>query len=271
MYSGARVMAGRDGSSAFVKINTAKRKLLRGEPAFGYELGLGSPLVAEVMGLTGIDFLLLDTQHGSWGPESTILGTATMCAGTSTPMARAGFNNFTMIGRLLDEGMLGIVVPMVDTAEQAGTAAAACRYPPKGRRSWGWARARAYGADYVEWIDEEVFLAVQIESARAVENAEAILATPGVDGCWVGPGDLALSLGFHPREAAQRDEHARALERVLEACRNTGKVPGIWTGSPEAALARARQGFRFLTAGSDSSLLSGAAQSGVRKLAGGEG
>jgi len=250
-----------------VKINTAKRKLLQGEPAFGYELGLGSPLVAEVLSLTGIDFLLLDNQHGSWGPESTISATMAMCAGAATPMARAGFNNYTMIGRLLDEGMLGIIVPMVDTAEQARIAAAACRYPPHGRRSWGWARARAYGADYVEWIDAEVYLAVQIESVEAVENAEEILATPGVDGCWVGPGDLALSLGFLPREAARHDEHARALERVLEACRSTGKIPGIWTGSIEDALARSRQGFRFVTAGSDSGFLGGGASAGVRKLA----
>ncbi len=113
-----------------------------------------------------------------------------------------------------------------------------------------------------------MFLAVQIESARAVENAEAILATPGVDGCWVGPADLALSMGIHPRDAANREEHARAIERVLEACRNTGKIPGFAGNSPEHAVALARQGFRYITAGSDLGfLLSGAAE-GLRVMSG---
>ncbi len=248
--------------------NTAKEKMLRGEPAFGYALGLGSPLAAEALGGSGVDFLLLDTQHGSWGPDSTIAALAAMAAGPAVPMARVSTNNYTLIGRLLDEGMLGIVVPMVDTAEDARAAAAACRYPPRGRRSWGWARARAYGADYPDWIDDQIFLAVQIESAMAVENAEAILATPGVDGCWVGPADLALSLGIHPREAANRDEHARAVERVLRACRDTGKVPGFAGSSPEHAVALAKQGFRYLTAGSDLGfMLSGAAE-GLRVMSG---
>ena len=187
--------------------------MLGGEPAFGYALGLGSPLAAEALGGAGIDFLLLDTQHGSWGPDSTIAALSAMSAGSAVPMARVATNNYTQIGRLLDEGMLGIVVPMVDTPEDARAAAAACRFPPHGSRSWGWGRAWAYGADYPDWIDGQVFLAVQIESARAVENAEAILATPGVDGCWIGPADLALSMGIHPRDASTREEHVRAVER----------------------------------------------------------
>ena len=249
-----------------MRINTPKQKLLQGKPVFGYDLGIGSPLVAELLSNSGIDFLLLDTQHGSWGPDSAIMATAAMCAGSAVPMARAGFNNFTMIGRLLDEGMLGIVVPMVDTAEQAKAAASACRYPPLGGRSWGWARARAYGDDYVEWIDEQIFLAVQIESLQAVENAEAIMAVPGVDGCWVGPGDLAFSMGIHPREASKHEEHQRALERVVQACRNTGKIPGIWTGSPEEAVRRAEQGFRYITAGSDVGFLAAGAAAGLKTL-----
>jgi 4-hydroxy-2-oxoheptanedioate aldolase len=251
-----------------MKENTAKERMLRGEPAFGYALGMGSPLAAEALGSTGIDFLLLDTQHGSWGPDSTIAALSAMTAGSAVPMARVATNNYTLIGRLLDEGMLGIVVPMVDTAEDARRAAAACRYPPHGSRSWGWGRARAYGADYADWIDGQMFVAVQIESATAVENAEAILATPGVDGCWVGPADLALSMGIHPRDAANRDEHARAIEQVLRACRNTGKIPGFAGNSPAHAVALARQGFRFLTAGSDLGFMLGGAAEGLNLMSG---
>jgi len=138
-------------------------------------------------------------------------------------------------------------------------AADACHLPPLGRRSWGWGRARLYGADYAEWISEQLFVAVQLESVEAVENAEAILATPGIDGCWTGPSDLSLSLGFHPSEMDDREEHARALETVLKACENTGKIPGIAGGSVE--------GFRFITATSDGGLLDAGASSAVARLA----
>ena len=134
--------------------------------------------------------------------------------------------------------MMGIVIPMVNTADDAKRAADACRFPPIGHRSWGWGRARAYGSDYSDWIDDQIFVAVQIETKQAVENAEAIIATPGVDGCWVGPSDLSLSLGFHPSEMDERDEHAEALEMVLKACRNTGKIPGI-AGVPWTTASRA--------------------------------
>ncbi|MBI3976547.1 MAG: hypothetical protein HY331_00035 [Chloroflexi bacterium] len=249
-----------------MRVNTAKQTMLRGEPAFGYSLGLGSPLAAELLSNCGIDFLLLDTQHGSWGPDSTILALAAIAGGSAVPMARVAANNYTLIGRLLDEGMLGIVVPMVHTVEDARAAAAACRFPPIGARSWGWGRAKAYGDDYPEWIDDQLFLAVQIESAQAVENAEAIMAVPGIDGCWVGPADLALSMGFSPKEAPHREEHARALERVVQACRNTGKISGLAGASPEEGVQRARQGFQFITVAGDARMLMAAAQAGLRTL-----
>lgn len=250
-----------------MKINTAKQLLLEGKPAFGYSLGLGSPTAAEVLSTSGIDFLLLDRQHGSWGDDSTIAALIAMQAGTAIPMARVARNDYTLIGRLLDEGMMGIVVPMVDTPEQAKAAADACLLPPTGQRSWGWGRARVYGNDYSEWINDQLFVAVQIESAEAVENAEAIMATPGIDGCWLGPSDLSLSLGFHPSEMDDREEHARALEKVVQACRNTGKIPGVAGRSIEDAKKRAEQGFQFITAGGDAGFLMAGAAQGLAELA----
>ncbi len=249
-----------------MRVNTAKQKMLQGKPAFGYSLGLGSPLVAEALSRTGIDFLQIDNQHGSYGPESTLAALIAMEGGTATPIARVARNDYTLIGRLLDEGMLGIVVPMVHTVEDAKAAAAACRFPPVGSRSWGWAHASIYGNDYPDWINDQIFLAVQIESAQAVENAEAIMAVPGVDGCWVGPADLALSMGIHPRDAANHEGHQRALERVIQACRNTGKIPGFAAASPEDAIRRAQQGFRYLTSGSDVGFLVGGARAGLKTL-----
>ncbi len=249
--------------------NLTKQKMQNGEPAFGYSAKLGSPVAAEFLSSCGVDFVMLDGQHGSWDQGLLIQGIQAVWAGGAArvypgglgqgvngsapalPFARVPYNSFTLIGQLLDAGVMGIIIPMVDTVEQAKEAALACRYPPAGGRSFGHGRALAYGDDYTDRINEQLFVAVQIESAAAVENAEAILAVPGVDGCMVGPQDLALSLGFHPREYPVREEHARALEQVVQACRNTGKSPGIDIGSPETAVQRVQQGFRFIPMGSD--------------------
>ena len=247
--------------------NTAKQKMQSGQPAFGFALGMGSPLNAELISRSGIDFVMIDRQHGSWGEDSAIAALVAIFGSSAIPMARVARNDYTFIGRLLDEGVMGMIVPMVDTAEQARAAAESCLLPPEGQRSWGWGRAKLYGADYAERINEELFVAVQLESAEAVRNAEAILSTPGIDGCWTGPSDLSLSLGFHPSEMDDREEHARALEAILEACKNTGKIPGIAGRSVEDALHRASQGFRFIVATSDGGLLESGASSAVSRLA----
>ena len=120
---------------------------------------------------------------GRSDPRRTILALMAIAAGgagAAVPMARVARNDYTLIGRLLDEGAMGIVVPMVDTPEEAQAAAEACRFPPSGTRSWGWGRAGRSGDDYADWINEQVFVAVQIESAEAVRNAEAIMATPAL-------------------------------------------------------------------------------------------
>ena len=249
-----------------MKVNMALEKMKAGKPAYGYSLGIGSPLVAEMISASGIDFVFVDTQHGSWGPEQVGLAFMAIHAGGSVPMARVARNDYTLIGRLLDEGAMGIIVPMVHTAEDAKAAADACRIPPTGTRSWGWGAASRYGNSYADNINEQMFVAVQIESIRAVENAEAIMSTPGVDGCWVGPADLALSLGIHPSKAGEDDRHARALERVVEACRNTGKIPGFAAFTPDDAVRRAEQGFIYLTAGSDVGFLMGGARAGLKTL-----
>lgn len=249
-----------------MKINAVKEKMLRGEPAFGYSAKLGSPVAAELLSHTGVDFVLVDGQHGAWGPEVILQGLASVCAGPAAPFARVAYNSFTLIGQLLDAGVMGIIVPMVDSAEQARAAAMACRYPPVGERSFGWGRAWVYEDDYSDWINEQLFVAVQIESRQAVENAEAIMAVTGIDGCMVGPQDLALSMGFHPREIPKHEEHARALERIVQACRNTGKIPGIDIGAPDTAAKRVEQGFRFIPMGSDAKFLAGSAGAAIRTL-----
>jgi 4-hydroxy-2-oxoheptanedioate aldolase len=247
-------------------VNSAKQKMVAGQPAFGYSLGLGSPLVAELLAHCGIDFLFLETQHGSWGHDGAITALMAMAGGSSVPFARVAKNDYFLIGKLLDQGVLGIVTPMVDTPDQAKAVADACRLPPRGKRSWGVGRARTYGDDYFDWIDEQLWVGVQIESSTAVDNAEAIMATPGIDGCWAGPADLALSMGIDPRRAGSDDRHGRALERILQACRDTGKAPGLACASPQEARRRADAGWQFLTAGSDAGFLLAGARDGLKTL-----
>jgi 4-hydroxy-2-oxoheptanedioate aldolase len=224
--------------------------------------------VAEVLSRTGIDFIFIDTQHGSFGPEQVSMALMAVEAGGSVPMARPARNDYTLIGRLLDEGALGIIAPMIDTAEDAKAVADACHLPPAGRRSWGRGGASRYGDEYPDRISDELFVAVQIESMKAVENSEAIMSTPGIDGCWIGPGDLALSLGIDPRHSANNDKLEGAIDRVLQACRNTGKIPGFAAFTPEAAKQRAEQGFIYLTAGSDTGFMLTGAKAGIKLLRG---
>jgi 4-hydroxy-2-oxoheptanedioate aldolase len=246
--------------------NTAKTKMKQGKPSFGYSIGLGSPVAAEALANCGIDWILLDTQHGTWGQDSTNLALLAMRNSSAIPMARVARNDYTLIGRLLDEGAMGIVIPMVDTVEDAMRAVEACRLPPVGKRSWGWGGAVRYGDDYPDWINEQIFVAVQIESITAVENAEAIMAVEGVDGCWAGPADMALSMGIDPRNAPNDDRHAKALEQVVQACKNTGKAAGLACSGPEDARRRADEGFQFLTAGGDAGFMLAGAAAGLKTL-----
>src|SRR5262249_41195739 len=155
--------------------------------------------------------------------------------------------DFYTIGRVLDRGAMGIVVPMVNSVAEAQTAAAAVRYPPLGGRSFGGSLALHYGADFDTWIDDEIFLAIQIESARAVERAEELLAVEGVDGCWIGPNDLARSLGV----AQNTPAHTEAILHVVEACRRANKIAGISAADAADAQRWIAHGLLFVTAGGD--------------------
>ena len=243
-------------------INAMKQKLLAGQPALGIVLGMGSPTIAGIAARAGFDFVLVDNQHGDWDDATTLAAFRAISLGNATPVARVRQNDFYAIGRLLDRGALGIVVPMVNTADEARAAAFAMRYPPYGGRSYAGSLAVHYGTDYDTWADRELFLAVQIETAQAAEHAEEIMAVEGVDGCWIGPMDLARSLGVGVGTPA----HQEALLNVLNACRKTGKIPGLYTPNAATARLRIEQGFRFVTAADDGGLVADGAQEVLRQL-----
>jgi 4-hydroxy-2-oxoheptanedioate aldolase len=248
-----------------MKKNAMRQKLQRGEAALGIVCGLDTVLAAENLALAGHDFVLIDNQHGAWNDQSNIGAFRGVCLGGATPVIRVQCNDYATIGRALDRGALGIVVPMVNSRKEAEAAAYATRFPPRGGRSKGPFGTATYGSDYAAAIDDEVYLAVQIETAAAVERAEEILSVDGVDGCWLGPADLALTMGLDLTTSAGRDKHAEAILTVLAACRRTGKVPGM-ACVPETAGRWLEAGYRFVTTGSDIAMLRARAEEVLRSL-----
>ena len=234
--------------------NQTKAMLLHDEPVYGITLTAGAPVAGEVLAQAGFDFIMVDNQHGLWDETGTMLAFRSIVLGGGTPMLRVQQNDYYTIGRALDSGALGVIVPMVNSVEDATEAARAMRYPPRGQRSIGPFGAGFLGEDYQQWIDDEVMLAVQIESITAAESAQAILQVEGVDGCWVGPADLAASMGLDLTVERDRALHEETILNVLEACRKAGKVPGI-AGRPHNAQEWAARGMRFITVGSDGMLL----------------
>jgi 4-hydroxy-2-oxoheptanedioate aldolase len=247
-------------------INTAKQKMLQGKPAIGAGAVLGSHLGVELLSQAGFDWILVDCQHGNWEDETALLAFRAIRSGSAVPMARVRHNEFAAIGRLLDQGALGIVVPLVNSASEAHAAANAVRYPPRGGRSMGAFLASYHGADYGEWADDQIFLAVQIESAQAVDRAEEILAVEGVDGCWIGPKDLARSMGVDIRTPDGRQAHESAILRVLAACRQTHKIPGIDGDGEVEARRWLNHGFQFVTTTGDAGLLINGGQAILERL-----
>jgi 4-hydroxy-2-oxoheptanedioate aldolase len=237
-------------------VNRVKQMMLAGRPALGAVCQLGSPIAAETLALAGSDFVLVDGQHGAWEPASITAALRGIYAAGSVPMARVQKNDFAAIGALLDQGALGIVVPLVNSAGDAQRAVYATRYPPAGGRSLGPFGCWLYGRDYLEWANDQIFLAVQIESKEAVEQVDEILSVEGVDGCWIGPSDLAASMGLDLRQPDDVRRHEQAIFQVLQACKRLGKVPGIASGPMERILA---EGYLFVTPVID--------QSGLRGLA----
>jgi len=232
--------------------NKAKQKMLRGEPAIGAEVGLGSILSVERISPLGFDFVLVDNQHGYWSSESSMSAFRMIHAGGTVPMARVGKNDFAAIGRLLDMGCMGIVIPMVNTVEEAKQAVFAARYPPEGGRSIGPFGTEFLGENYDDWADREIFLAVQIETGEGALNAKDIMAVDGIDGCWIGPGDLSRYMRLDLTTENGRKVHKETILKVISASMEAGKISGISTPSADQAGYWIDEGCLFVTAGSDS-------------------
>lgn len=218
--------------------------------ALGAWMFLREPLLSETASKAGYDYVGIDLQHGVGGFEHLDPHLQGIGLGGATPIVRVPWNEPWMIGRALDAGALGVIVPMVNTPEEAARAVAACRYAPAGERSIGPIGAMTRHSSYFRSANEDVMCIVMIETKQAVERIDEILAVPGIDAVYVGPADLSLTLGLPPAADQQDQRFHDALARVVAACERHGVIPGIHASSALAA-ARREAGFRMITVAFD--------------------
>lgn len=234
--------------------NTLKSALVNGQVQSGIWLAMANSTAAEIAGRAGFDWCLIDAEHGP-NTLTTIAAQLQALAGTpAQAVVRVPMGEDWMLKQVLDLGVQTVVVPMVDTAAQAAQVAAAVRYPGEGSRGMGavLARASGYGeiVDYVASANDEIFLFVQIESAQAVANVDAIAATPGVDGVFVGPADLSADMGFVGQPNAP--EVLDAIDHVYARTRAAGKIVGTITFDEGDFQNQIDKGVSFLGLGADS-------------------
>ncbi|MFJ4152747.1 HpcH/HpaI aldolase/citrate lyase family protein [Streptomyces galbus] len=226
-------------------------------PLIGMWVCSGSPLVAEICAGSGLDWLLVDMEHGPNQLESALAQLQAVAAYPVSPLVRAPGLLPVMIKQILDLGAQNILLPMIDTPEQAEAAVRAVRYPPRGNRGIGSALARSARwnrvADYLVNADEHVSLFVQIESVTGVENAAEIAAIDGVDGVFVGPSDLAASMGLIGQQT--HPDVVAAAGRAFDAVHSAGKPFGVNAFDPAVASAYIQQGASFVLVGADVALL----------------
>ncbi len=230
---------------------TLRDRWRAGGVTLGGWLSLPASLSAEAIAMAGFDYVCVDTQHGVIEYQAAVDLISAIELGGSNPIVRVPWNETGIIGKMLDAGAQGVIVPMVNTAEQAADAVQACRYAPQGSRSFGPVVPRVRkGVDYEQWADEHVAVIPMIETAEAVSNLPEILAVPGIDAVYVGPADLSLTLGLPPGNNDQHASFAEALDTIVAACDRAGIVAGIHaTGSLTPQ--RVEGGFRMVTVTSD--------------------
>ncbi|MGD2200064.1 MAG: aldolase/citrate lyase family protein [Candidatus Bathyarchaeota archaeon] len=251
--------------------NNVKETLEEGGVALGAWISVLDPVTARVVAGSGLDWVLFDTEHGPSGIE-TIDGLVRGVIGAgASPLIRVVWNDINAIKKALDTGVYGIVVPWVNTKEEAEKAVSYTRYAPEGLRGCAAGRpASAWGMtgkEYMDIVNDQIFVAVQIETKKAVDNIDEIVSAEGVDATFVGPSDLSASYGvrgqfWHPKVRG-------ALETIIEASEAAGVAPGIAFGKgPEHCVELIEQGFRFIGVGGDTAFLRRGCEATLAKIQG---
>ncbi|MGB4439074.1 MAG: aldolase/citrate lyase family protein [Sedimentibacter sp.] len=245
--------------------NVLKEKLSQGKPVFGTFIMTSGLDTAEIISYAGADCIMIDGEHGSMDLETAGRMISIIKNTKTTPLLRVALNEMSLVKRGMDTGTSGIMIPMINTKEEAMQAVQFCKYPPAGVRGMGASRAVLFGAgaeeyaDYYSKANDEVLVIVQIEHYTAVENIDEILSVPGIDIAFVGPMDLSSSMGLQG-QLNHPDVQENCL-KVIESCKKHNVIPGTmtWTGGMEQHI---NMGFKFLLGGIDGAIL----YNGVKQL-----
>jgi len=241
-------------------INTFKQRLLAGDAQYGLWLGLAQTISTEICAGAGFDWLLIDAEHGPNDLRSILAQLQVIAAYGSHPVVRPPHGDHVLIKQLLETGVQTLMIPMVESAEQAEQLVQAMRYPPHGIRGVGSALARAsrWGriGDYMHTANEQMCLIVQVETKAGLENLDAIQQVDGVDGVFFGAADLAASVGFLGE--ADHPDVVRLIEDGLRQVSRHGKWGGVLCGDKTLIRRYEAAGARFVAVGVDSMILSGA-------------
>lgn len=231
-------------------MRTLRQQWNDGDNTLGGWITVANPVVAEGMARAGFDYVCIDTQHGAIDYAAAVAMLRACDAAGTTTIVRVPWNEPGIIGKMLDAGAHGVIIPMVNSPEEAEAAVQACRYAPRGSRSFGPTVAKQRIPDYPGWAEENVAVIPMIETRQAVENLDAILAVDGIDAIYVGPADLSLTLGLPPGNNDGDPVFDEAYSTIVEGCRRAGVVAGCHaTGSLTPK--RLEAGFRMVTVTAD--------------------
>ena len=232
-------------------------------------LAIASPFSAELMAHQGFDAVTIDLQHGPVDFQASVGMLAAISTTPAVPMVRVPWNEPILTAKLLDAGAYGIICPMINSRAEAEALVSACRYPPRGSRSFGPNRAVLYGgADYWQHANEEILVLAMIETRRGVQNLAEIVSVDGIDGVYVGPSDLSLSMGKTPTLDPQDAEVLATIKAICVGTRALDKIAGVHTDGAQTAIRRFKEGYQLCTILSDARLMANAAAAAVREARG---
>ena len=252
---------------------TLASRLRAGEPVFSGWCGLPYPLIAETLGRDGFAAVTVESQHGLWDVSGILAGIAAIRQGGAAPLVRVPFGDFALVSRVLDFGAEGIIAPMINTPTDARALAAAAKFPPIGERSWGPHRATTLAgltdqSIYLREANDHIVTLAMIETRTALQNFDAIIATPGIDGFFLGPSDLSIALSDGKTLDPLSKDVERELDKLIAATQRVKKIPGAYCHSAERAAALAKRGVKFLAVSSDLAMLRAGAAAAMKVLKG---
>jgi 4-hydroxy-2-oxoheptanedioate aldolase len=252
---------------------TLAQKLAAGEIVYSAWCGLPYPLVAETLARDGFPAVTIESQHGLWDVGGILAGIAAVRQGGAAPIVRVPLGDFAMVSRALDFGAEGIIAPMINTPADARAFAAAAKFPPVGERSWGPHRAMTLGGvsemtSYLRDANHYVVTLAMIETRTALQNFEAIIGTPGIDGFFLGPSDLSIALSEGKNIDPLSKEVDGHLEVMIAGAQKAKKIPGAYCHSAQRAAELAKRGVKFLAVSSDLAMLRAGAAAAMKVLKG---